>query len=84
MKLDGTETHKDMLTPFDAHEQVTRVYHTHSAEEGYQPAKYEHQEYPKAIDHDDETGEPIIQAAPPLIQAAPPRSSRPAPEKPKE
>ena len=74
-KLDGTETHKDLLTPFDAHEQVTRGTHTHGPD-GYQPAKHEHREFPKAIDHD-ENGEPII-------QTAPPRSSRPAEGKTKE
>ncbi len=59
-KLDGTETHKDLLTPFDAHEQMVRATHTHDAAEGYQAAEYEHQEFPKAVAHDPETGEPII------------------------
>ncbi len=46
-KLDGKDEIKP--TAFDAHEQVTRGHHTHSAEEGYQPAEYEHSEYPKHV-----------------------------------
>jgi hypothetical protein len=34
--LDGTD--KIVPTPYDAHEQVVRGPHTHSADEGYQPA----------------------------------------------
>lgn len=58
MNLDGKE--KITPTPFDTHEKVVRGTHTHSASEGSQPAEYEHQEYPKAVAHDAETGEPII------------------------
>jgi hypothetical protein len=58
MKLDGTEEIKP--TPFDAHESVVRGTHEHLAGEGYKPAEYEHQEYPKAVDHNSETGEPVI------------------------
>jgi len=68
MKLDGTDTIKP--TPFDAHEQVVRAPHTHEAPanasaeaheaSGYKPADYEHQEYPKAVAHDKETGDPVI------------------------
>jgi hypothetical protein len=46
-KLDGSE--KLAPTPFDAHEQVVRDHHTHSARHGYQPAEYEHAEYPKHV-----------------------------------
>jgi hypothetical protein len=61
MKLDGTEVIKP--TPFDAHEQIVRKPHTHVGNEGGYalvdpPA--EPAEYPKAIAHDLETGEPII------------------------
>lgn len=45
-ELDGTGDIKP--TPFDAHEQVVRGHHTHSAKDGYQPAEYEFQEFPKA------------------------------------
>jgi hypothetical protein len=59
MKLDGTETPKP--TPFDAHEQATRVPHTFSKEEGYKAdPEFKASEYPKAIAHDEETGEPVI------------------------
>jgi hypothetical protein len=57
-KLDGTE--KIGATPYDAHEQVVRGNHAHSPAEGYQAKEYEHQEYPKAIAHDKETGDPIV------------------------
>lgn len=57
MKLDGTDVIKP--TPFDAHEQVARASHEHTAD-GLVAKEYEHQEYPKAIAHDEETGEPVI------------------------
>lgn len=57
MALDGKE--KITPTPFDAHERVVRGTHSHSAGEGYQPAEYEHQEYPKAVAHR-EDGEPVV------------------------
>ncbi len=38
-ELDGKATHKDFVTPFDAHEKVVRGPHTHSVKEGYQPAE---------------------------------------------
>jgi len=57
MKLDGTETPKP--TPFDAHEQIVRGQHEHT-KDGYVAKEYEHQEYPKAVAHDEETGEPIV------------------------
>lgn len=46
--LDGTE--KITATPFDAHEQVARASHEHTAD-GLVAKEYEHQEYPKAVDH---------------------------------
>jgi hypothetical protein len=58
MKLDGTE--KIAPVPFDAHEQVVRASHEHDPAEGYVPADYEHQDYPKAVAHDEKTGEPIV------------------------
>lgn len=57
MKLDGSDEIK--LVPFDAHEQVVRQHHEHS-KDGYQAKEYKHQEYPKAIAHDPETGDPVI------------------------
>lgn len=57
-KLDGTE--KLGPVPYDAHEQVVRQSHEHSQSEGYKPAEYEHQEFPKAVAHDKETGEPLL------------------------
>ena len=45
--LDGTE--KITPTPFDAHDKVVR-----------DSSNYEHQEYPKAVAHDEETGEPVV------------------------
>ena len=56
-KLDGTE--KIIPVPFDAHEQVARVSHEHT-KDGLVAKEYEPQEYPKAVAHDEETGEPII------------------------
>ena len=58
-KLDGSETQKDLLTPFDSHDQKVRAPHTYSPEKGYEAAEYEHQEYPKVIAHE-ETGETIV------------------------
>lgn len=46
--LDGSASHKDLLTPYDAHEQAAR------SSDGY-----EHQEFPKAIAHT-EDGAPVI------------------------
>jgi hypothetical protein len=57
-KLDGTEQLKP--TPFDAHEQVVRGPHTHSNAEGYQTTEAVAAEYPKAVAHDKETGEPVV------------------------
>lgn len=55
--LDGTE--KITATPFDAHEQVARASHEHTAD-GLVAKEYEHQEYPKAIAHDEENKEPVV------------------------
>lgn len=66
--LDG----KDNITPtpFDAHEQVVRGPHTHvpiadptlaaHKASGYKAADYEHQEFPKAVAHDEVTGAPVL------------------------
>ena len=59
MKLDGTETHKHLTTPFDAHEQVVRGTHVHEAGE-YKAVEHEHRDFPKAVSHNPETGEPMI------------------------
>ena len=56
--LDGKDEIKP--TPFDAHEKVVRNTHNYSRTEGYAPSEHEHREYPKAIDHDKETGEPVL------------------------
>lgn len=58
VKLDGTATHKDLVTPFDAHEQRTRGTHVPSGPES--PDITDVQQYPKAIAHDPKTGEPVI------------------------
>jgi hypothetical protein len=58
MKLDGTEVLKPV--PFDAHEQLVRNPHTYSREEGYTSAPATAEEYPKAVAHDPDTGEPTI------------------------
>lgn len=47
-ELDGTAGHKDFVTPYDAHDTVLR-----------DSSDYQHQEYPKAVAHD-EKGEPVI------------------------
>ena len=60
MKLDGTD--KITPTPFDAHEKVVRGPHTHSAASGYEATEYEHQEFPKVLKHDEESGEPSVVA----------------------
>jgi hypothetical protein len=56
-KLDGTE--KIEAIPFDGHEQVVRGPHEHT-KEGYVAKEYEPAEYPKAVAHDPESGEPIV------------------------
>jgi len=48
--LDGTD--KIVPTPYDAHEQVVRGPHTHSREEGYQPATA-----PKPEEQEENSGE---------------------------
>jgi hypothetical protein len=69
MKLDGSD--KIQPTPFDAHEKVVRAPHTfvpvaNASVEAHDAAGYkadpdfEASEYPKAIDHDPVTGEPVI------------------------
>src|SRR5262249_47340426 len=51
-ELDVKATHKDFVTPFDAHEQVTRGPHTFSKDEGYKAnPDFEASEFPKAVDH---------------------------------
>ena len=63
MNLDGKDVIKP--TPFDAHEKIVRGHHTHSKDAGYESAKYEHQEFPKAGKKiDKETGEAEIVEAP--------------------
>jgi len=57
MKLDGKE--QVAPTPFDAHEKIVRSTHRHT-KDGYVADEYKPQEYPKAIAHDEETGEPVI------------------------
>lgn len=58
-ELDGKATHEDFITPFDAHDKVVR-----------DSGDYEHQEYPKAVDHVQKPGapeghfEPILQNEP--------------------
>jgi len=58
--LDGKEPVTP--TPFDAHEQVVRGTHTHSAKEGYVKAETpaEPVPYPRVVAHDKETGATII------------------------
>ena len=60
--LDGKEPVKPV--PFDAHEQIVRQPHTHSLEDGYQPAEPQDgpAEYPKAVDHYDHP-DPVAAAA---------------------
>jgi hypothetical protein len=48
-ELDGTATHKDFVTPFDAHDKVLR-----------DSGDYEYQEYPKAIAHNEDNTEPVV------------------------
>lgn len=67
-ELDGKATHKDFITPFDAHEQVVREQHEFK-DGAYVKADPVHtlgengpvplHEYPKAVAHD-EKGEPVI------------------------
>lgn len=59
-KLDGSESTKELTTAFDTHEQVVRQPHTHDPAEGYKPAEYEHQEFPKVVEVNDETQEPVL------------------------
>ena len=47
--LDGSQSHKDLVTPFDAHEQATRGVHVPTREDS--PDVKDVQEYPKAVDH---------------------------------
>jgi hypothetical protein len=63
--LDGTETLKP--TPFDAHEQVVRGPHAFDKDNGYVTTDPVHDEdgeplheFPKAVAHDPETGEPVV------------------------
>ena len=62
--LDGKTPIKPV--PFDAHEQIVRGPHTHSLEDGYQPAEAadEPEQYPKAVDHVDHPSgvgqEPVV------------------------
>lgn len=49
--LDGTE--KLPPVPYDAHDKVLRETHEFAK-------PHEHREYPKAVAHDKETGEPLI------------------------
>lgn len=60
MNLDGKE--KISPTPFDTHEKVVRGPHTHTAGEGYQPVEAEHQEFPKVLAHNEDSGEPSVVA----------------------
>ena len=46
-KLDGTEKVENQ--PFDAHDRVLRT-----------SGEYQYSEYPKAVAHDKETGEPVV------------------------
>lgn len=57
-KLDGSDDIRPV--PFDAHEQVVRSTHTHSPKEGYQKAEHKHQEFPKVVAHDKETGVSVV------------------------
>ena len=59
-KLDGSETAKDLLTPFDAHDQRVRGTHVPTTKDSPDPDPATIQEYPKAIAHDEDTGEPVI------------------------
>lgn len=58
--LDGTATHADSLTPFNAHEQATRGTHVPTAIDG--PDLSAGEQYPKAVDHVEIDGhlEPVI------------------------
>lgn len=65
-KLDGSEVLKP--TPFDAHDQVARVQHEEAPKEaGYvhsglkaSDPQDEPAEFPKAVAHDEKTGEPVV------------------------
>lgn len=56
-ELDGKATHKDFLTPFDAHERATRTEHVPTGPDS--PDKVDVQEYPKAVVSLDEDGKPL-------------------------
>jgi len=64
--LDGTDRIRP--TPFDAHEQIVRGPHTHSLDGGYRTAgvaeEYVPQEFPKVVDVNEETGEPVLTHGP--------------------
>lgn len=58
--LDGSLTHAEALTPFDAHEQATRGTHVPTAVDSADlPAG---EQYPKAVDHVEVDGhlEPVV------------------------
>ena len=48
-ELDGKAKHSEFITPFDAHDKVVR-----------DSGAYEHQEYPKAVAHNESNTEPVI------------------------
>lgn len=56
--LDGTGNIKPVA--FDAHEQATRGTHVPTTLDSPDPDPESIQEYPKAIAHDEVTGEPVI------------------------
>lgn len=58
--LDGTATHKDLIVPFDAHDQTIRGVHTPTGRDTPDIHKDDVEEFPKAIAHDEKTGEPVI------------------------
>jgi len=92
--LDGTEPIKP--TPFDAHEQIARVQHEEAPKEagyahsGLQAADPEDAvtEFPKAVAHDEATGEPILvnnakEEKAYLAKAADAKAADAAPDQPK-
>lgn len=62
--LDGTADHKQLVTPFDAHEQQTRGEHIPTGLDTPDVHPDDVEEYPKAIAHDEKTGEPLIATSP--------------------
>lgn len=56
--LDGTGDIK--ATPFDAHEQATRGEHVPTEIDSPDPDLSKIREFPKAVAHDEVTGEPVI------------------------